>query len=183
MRPPERSAEGALTSHHQQRSATHDKIRNSRRRRDPCVRARQPCNGAGSHLRTRLLRAVLSKRQLPEQGTRKSLYRQLPASGLSGSGLSGSHLARTATTAATTTAASGRAMSRPVSSAARSARRLPSPPLRSAATNMPAATVLSASPAPGSAARTAGGISASRAPRESRSEKAAGTAAFSMRER
>ena len=30
--------------------STHDKIRNSRRRGDPCVRARQPRNGAASHL-------------------------------------------------------------------------------------------------------------------------------------
>jgi hypothetical protein len=68
-------------------------------------------------------------------------------------------------TAGTTTAASGRAMSRPASSAARPARRLASRPLRSAAMPMPTATALSASPAPGSAARMAGGISASKASR------------------
>ena len=54
--------------------STNDKIRNSRRRRDPCVRARQPRIGAGGHLQSWLLRAVLSKRQLPEPGTGKPLH-------------------------------------------------------------------------------------------------------------
>src|SRR6266436_1024630 len=35
--------------------------------------------GAGGHLQPRLLRSVLSKRQLPEQGTKQSLYRRLSA--------------------------------------------------------------------------------------------------------
>ena len=57
-------------------------------------------------LQSRLLRAILSKRQLPEQGTGKSLHRQLPASGLSRSSLSDQAyrdrtLAATATTAGT----------------------------------------------------------------------------------
>ena len=161
---------------------THDTISNSRRRCDPRFGTRKPCGGAGSRLQSRLLRAILSERQLPESGTGKSLHRQLPASGLSGSSLSRSGLqgpppGATATIAGTITAASGRAMSRPASSVARSAPRPPSPPPRSAAKPMPAATALSASPAPGSAARMAGSISASKASGIEH-EKAAGRPPF-----
>jgi hypothetical protein len=65
--------------------------------------------------------------------------------------------------AATATAASGRPMSQPASLAARSAPRRLSLPRRSAPTPMRVRTALSACPVPGSAAKTAAGISASKA--------------------
>src|SRR6185369_954235 len=68
---------------------------------------------------------------------------------------------------ALTTAASGRATSRPALPAAPLAALQPSLPPRSGAKPMPDRTGLSASPAPCSAARTDGGISASKAACES----------------
>ena len=57
----------------------HDKIFFSRCCRPRGIRAGEPRNGAAGDLQSRLLRAVLSKRQLPEFGTGKSLHRQLSA--------------------------------------------------------------------------------------------------------
>ena len=49
-----------------------DQSQNFRHCCDPCVRTREHRNGAGSHVQSRLLRAVLSKRQLPETGDREA---------------------------------------------------------------------------------------------------------------
>src|SRR5437763_15284100 len=58
----------------------HDKIRTSWCCwRDPFIGAGKPRDGAGGDLQSRLLRAVLSERELPEQGTGKSLHRKLSA--------------------------------------------------------------------------------------------------------
>src|SRR4051812_5010680 len=53
----------------------HDEIPDSGR--DPGCRAGCAGAGAGSDLQSGLLRAVLSERQLPEQGTGQSVYRRL----------------------------------------------------------------------------------------------------------
>src|SRR5262249_23984561 len=101
---PERSRARALSLRHQPWSKPNDKISDARPRGRPCVCAGNACDGAAGDLQPRLLRAVLSKRQLPEPRAGKSLYRRLPAadlrraglseSDLSKSGLSGSRLAR-----------------------------------------------------------------------------------------
>src|SRR5258707_15295106 len=68
------------SSLHSQNGETHDETWTFWRcRRDPILRARKPCDGAAGDHRSRLLRPVLSERQLPEQRTGKSLYRRLPA--------------------------------------------------------------------------------------------------------
>ena len=89
----------------------YDKIRNPRRRGGPRRHARRPRYGAGSHLQSRLLCAILSKRQLPEHGTWKPLYRgaiRAKSTRIRCTGTKPIGIARgkTATTAGTTIAAS-----------------------------------------------------------------------------
>src|SRR5437763_5032366 len=58
---------------------TNDEIQGSWRCSGCRLRAGEPRNGPAGRLQPRLLRAVLSERQLPEQRTRQSLYRRLSA--------------------------------------------------------------------------------------------------------
>ena len=162
--------------------STHDKIQNSRRRSDPCVRARQPRNGAGS--RSTIPAIARSSIQTPIARTGDREAPTAAATSVRPIAIRpiGIATGRTATTALTKSGFwPGDVAAGVVGGAVGTAAAIAASP--SAARNTPAATGLSASPAPCSAARTAGGISASKAVRESRSEKAAGKAAFSMRER
>src|SRR6267142_3716805 len=58
---------------------TYDKVRTVGSSRSPVCNGRNAGAGARSHLQPRLLRSVLSERQLPEQRTKQSLYRRLSA--------------------------------------------------------------------------------------------------------
>ena len=156
-----------LRHHRKEKCMT--KLKTARRRCDSFHRLGRPCPRAASDLQSRLLRAVLSERQLPKPRTGKSLHRQISAR---------RRLSRQLQRAGMMTANSSRETGFwPGDAAAgvagpRLAPRAPSPPRPSAAIPtpitttataagpraMPSATALSVSPAPGSAARTAAGI-------------------------